>query len=119
MLRKYIQNISGVWSQTKNLRLALRFLLGEMLPNLSRYDIMPLPLPRRTLAHSSLEGPQLRYSVQILDRLDRLRQKFYIRIFRRCLVQNRFQVDGIPLEMVRWTTEEALEFQPSRIFRTR
>ncbi len=75
----------------------------------SHFPGAPLPI-------AAWKVRSLRYRVQALDSVDSLHQEFCVRIFRCRFMQNRFEVDRVSLQMVRWPAEKGFELKPGRVF---
>ncbi len=81
-------------------RLAFCLFLWHALPDLLRYEIVPLQLPTRAFVHSRLERPQLRDSLQLLNSIYRLLQEVDIRVAIGGFFADRFEGWRVLLQML-------------------
>ena len=111
-----LAKLSGVQAQgTHNLRLPFRLLLGHSLPNLLSHQVVPLQLAARSLVHSGLERVQLRYSLELLNRLNRFFQEVDVGITVRSLFADGLEHGRVLLQMLRRPVQEVLEVQTMRV----
>ncbi len=107
----HVRNRKSQMFRKRNLLLTFRFLLGETLSVLFRDKIVPLQLPAGSLTHSSLEGPKLGDSLQLLDGLNRFLQEIRVGIAFGRFVHDGFECDRVFLKVLSRATEEVFEIE--------